>query len=555
MRRIIWFSLILAWWLFPHPAEAVVDPRQVPNNRFGIHILEPEDLPAAARLVNGNGGDWGYVTLVIRQNDLNREKWQAVFDEMRRRHLVPIVRLATAAEKSYWVKPKIADVNRWVEWLNSLNWVIQNRYVILFNEPNQAKEWGNEINPREYAVIAQEFHNQLKTASADFFILPAGLDTAAPNSAGTMAATEFWRQMYLTNPEIFKLFDGWNSHSYPNPNFSGTVTASGLGTIRSYLAEINYLSRFGLKANLPIFITETGWINSVPGLPELFTQAFTQVWQQPNLVAVTPFVLNYPQAPFKQFAWLGTSHYQTVAALAKFSGQPEQIHTSQLIDQNLPDEVVSSSDYHFWLEFTNTGQSIWDRDNFSLELASNLPAEAFFAGHVSPTEPGQLARVDLNLKTGAAVGPIELKLQLAFHDQLFGEAITKTITIVPPPQVILSAKPLFQTGQPNEPSRLLVYDAANNLLLENQVDFRLNRSEPIALYNTVPNQVYRLVLLRPYYLPRQTWVRLKTGENQVSFKPLLPLDYNQDGRLSLADFGAWLLLPINYFRFGLQPAN
>src|SRR3989344_8206089 len=187
MRRIIWFSLILAWWLFPHPAEAVVDPRQVPNNRFGIHILEPEDLPAAARLVNGNGGDWGYVTLVIRQNDLNREKWQAVFDEMRRRHLIPIVRLATVAEKSYWVKPRIADVNRWVEWLNSLNWVIQNRYVILFNEPNQAKEWGNEINPREYALIAQEFHNQLKAVSADFFILPAGLDTAAPNSTGTMA--------------------------------------------------------------------------------------------------------------------------------------------------------------------------------------------------------------------------------------------------------------------------------------------------------------------------------------------------------------------------------
>ena len=539
------------------PAQAIVDPRQTPNNRVGIHVLEQEDLKPAAQLVNTNG-DWGYVTVVIRLNDLNQEKWQAIFDEMRRRHLIPIVRLATTPENSHWVKPKSEDIDRWVEFLSSLNWVIQNRYVVLFNEPNHAKEWGNEIKPNEYAAIVKEFQAKLKAASTDWFILPAGLDTAAPNSAGTMTATEYWRQMYLADPEVFQLFDGWNSHSYPNPGFSGPVSGTGWGSLRSYLAEINYLSRFGLPGNLPIFITETGWVNTSGDLANLYTLAFNQVWQQANLVAVTPFVLNYPQAPFKQFSWMGTSHYDAVAALPKSAGRPQQINQSQLVDHNLPDEVVTASDYRFFLEFTNTGQSIWERENFSLQITSSLQAESFFAGHLGTTEPGQSAKVDFDLKTpDSSVGaePINLELQLSFKGQPFGEVIVKTITIVPPPEVILSAKLLFKVGGLQDQYRLLVYDSVNNLLQENLVDFNLGRSEPIKLYNLVPKQAYRLVLLKPYYLPRQTWVVLNKETNQVSFKTLLPFDFDQSGHLSLVDFWAWLLLPLNYLRFGLKLGN
>ena len=183
LKKLLAGVSLIAILLSAQPVQAIVDPRQSPNNRFGIHILEPEDLAPAAGLVNTHG-DWGYVTLVIRFNDLNRAKWQAQFDEMRRRHLIPLVRLATAAENSYWVKPKSEDVDQWVEFLNSLNWVVQNRYVILFNEPNHAKEWGNEIKPHEYAAIVRQFREKLKAVSDDFFILPAGLDTAAPSIGG-----------------------------------------------------------------------------------------------------------------------------------------------------------------------------------------------------------------------------------------------------------------------------------------------------------------------------------------------------------------------------------
>lgn len=545
MQRIIWLSLIFIWLLFPSTAQAITDPRQSPNNRFGIHILEEADLPAAQALVNSNG-DWGYVTMVMRFNDLNRVKWQGLFDDMRRRHLIPIVRLATVAEGASWAKPKTEDIDRWVEFLNSLNWVVANRYVILFNEPNHAKEWGREIKPQEYAVIAKEFSHKLKSASADFFILPAGLDTAAPNSADTMAATEYWRQMFLTDPEIFKLFDGWNSHSYPNPAFSGPISGTGLGTIRSYQAEINYLSRFGLPGNLPVFITETGWVNSVGDLSRLYTQAFNQVWQQPNLVAVTPFVLNYPQPPLKQFSWIGTSHYETVAALAKTAGRPEQVNDSIFIDSNLPDEVVADSDYRFFVEFTNTGQSIWQRDDFRLNISGSV--------EVPETGPGQAARLDFSIKTPAGDGPLAMAAQLEFAGRSFGAVLEKTITVVPPPVLTVFASRLFKSVSDDDSYTLLIYDSQNQLRQKfNRFDF--GGFESIKLHDLIPGQAYRVVIVKPDYLPRQQWLILNKEENQVSFKPLLPFDFDRSGHLSIGDFWRWLIQPINYLRFRLQPGD
>lgn len=560
LKKICLFLLLMM--LSVKPIEAVVDPRQTPNNRFGIHIMEENDLGAAADLVNSSGGEWGYVTVVMRFNDLNRTKWQGIFDQMRRLKLIPLVRLATVPEDNSWVAPRPEEAARWVEFLDSLNWPVQNRYVILFNEPNHAKEWGNAIKPHEYAAVAKEFASAFKAASEDYFILPAGLDTAAPNSKDTMAATEYWRQMYLADSDVFTYFDGWNSHSYPNPNFSGPVTGTGLGTLTSYRAELNYLSRFRLSTNIPVFITETGWINANANLADRYRQAFTQVWTDSNLIAVTPFVLNYPQSPFNIFSWqnLGGTfqeHYQAVKDLPKTKGEPQQIHLSELTDTNLPDEVVSSSDYHFFIEFLNDGQSIWERDNFNLKVDGNIPADSLFVGHVNSTEPGSVTRIDLNLKTSSGdkpSGPLEIKAQLNHNGEPFGARLEKSIKVVPPPTVLISAKSLYPAPAEDNRYRLLIYDADNRVIQEiNGTNF--GRFTPIELYNLVPGHSYRLVLLKSYYLPRQTWLVLNQGQNLAYFKPLLPLDFDQSGNLTIKDFWAWLLLPINYLRFALQPGN
>ena len=152
-------ALLLLLLLPVSAAYAIYDPLSVPNNEYGIHIADPQDIPDAATLVNSNG-DWGYVTLVIQENDRNTDKWQKIFDQMRRLHVIPIVRIATRPQGAVWKKPQIEDLRDWKSFLSSLNWPVENRYIILFNEPNHAAEWGNSISPEEYEKRVIEFFRE-----------------------------------------------------------------------------------------------------------------------------------------------------------------------------------------------------------------------------------------------------------------------------------------------------------------------------------------------------------------------------------------------------------
>lgn len=303
------------------------------NNKFGIHIIDESDLNDAASLVNSNGGEWGYVTLVIREDEMDVERWTRAFNQMKELKLIPIIRIATLQYKGTWVKPIMSHSQKWADFLGSLPWPTKKRYVVLFNEPNHSYEWGGEVNPREYAQIARRYWEELKKTSFDFFVLPAGLDAAAPNGKGMMDSKDFFDQMALEDPYIFTLFDGWASHSYPNPGFSGSPSENGKMTIRGFEWEINYLSKYDLPSKSPVFITETGWRNQ-KGNQELianyYKQAFSEAWNNPHIVAVTPFLLRYDGNPFKEFSWkvpgkdIFYPYYKKVLGISKVAGDPEK---------------------------------------------------------------------------------------------------------------------------------------------------------------------------------------------------------------------------------------
>src|SRR4030042_6845122 len=102
---------------FAFLCSSVVAVSAVQNNKFGIHlaVASEEDLIDAATLVNSSGGDWGYVTVVIQENDLDQNKWQNVFDKMRELHLIPIVRIATSPQPGgFWRRPDVEDAEKWV---------------------------------------------------------------------------------------------------------------------------------------------------------------------------------------------------------------------------------------------------------------------------------------------------------------------------------------------------------------------------------------------------------------------------------------------------------
>lgn len=237
LEIIVFFVFLFA---FRGKALAVYDPLSVANNRFGIHIVNISDLEDAAKLVNSAGGDWGYVTLVITKNDRNTPKWQEVFDKMRGLHLIPIVRIATAPDGENWEKPSFGEIDGWVAFLNSLNWVVKNRYVVIANEVNLGKEWGGEVNPEEYATYLKSFSQKLKVVNSDFFILPAGFDASLKTSKTSLDETVYLRRMLAKEPDVFEAVDGWTSHSYPNPAFSGSAFAHGRGSVRTFAIRLRF---------------------------------------------------------------------------------------------------------------------------------------------------------------------------------------------------------------------------------------------------------------------------------------------------------------------------
>ena len=295
-------------FLLPKALFAIEDPLSLPNNKMGVHILFPEELNKASELVNSSGGDWGYVTIPIQSGDRNIEKWQEFMNNANKLHLIPIIRLATAGDyfnTSVWGKPSEEDILDFANFLNSLDWPVKNKYIVVFNEVNRGDEWGGSPNPKEYAEILKYATEIFKSLSSDFFIISSGLDNAAPNADGKyMNEYDYMTAMNNAVPGVFGLIDGLGSHSYPNPGFKQMPYILTSQSIYSFNFEKNLAYKLSSK-NLPVFITETGW--SKEALPEsqiaaYFRYAFQYVWLDKNIAAVTPFLLQAGSEPFSQFS-------------------------------------------------------------------------------------------------------------------------------------------------------------------------------------------------------------------------------------------------------------
>ena len=376
----IFIIFLLTFFLSFRPVFAVVDPTATPNNKFGIHIFSEKDLTSAANLVNSGGGDWGYVTIVITEAERDHDRWQKVFDQMRKLHLIPIVRLATKANGDTWDAPQEAEINNWVAFLNSLNWVTENRYVVINNEPNHAQEWGDRVDPAGYALYLKEISQKLKAASSDFFILPAGLDPASLNTATTMSEDRFLSREMVAEPDVFDFVDGWTSHAYPN------------ASIDIYNHELTVIGK-----TLPVFITETGWPNdkySESQISANLTAAFMNTWNDPKVVAVTPFILDYTTPPFDIYSWEKSdgsfySFYSDVQKMTKVKGTPVQIENGQIMAAFAQPIIITGTDFVGAILAKNTGQTIWEQGGISIgSESSDFNLKGFSMNGIEPTKLG-----------------------------------------------------------------------------------------------------------------------------------------------------------------------
>lgn len=370
------FALLFVFLTNMGVSFAIEDPLSLPNNKFGVHILFPEELNEAAKLVNSSGGDWGYVTIPIQAGDKNLVKWQKFMNSAKQNHLIPIVRLSTEGDHfdtKVWRKSIREDVLDFGNFLNSLDWPVKNRYIVIFNEVNRSDEWEGNLNPQEYAEILKYATETFKSLNPDFFIISSGLDNAAPNLFGKyMNEYDYMASMNIAVPGIFGLIDGLGSHAYPNPGFRQMPYILTSQSIYSFNFEKNLAFRLGNK-NLPVFITETGWSKDVLTEDQIaanFRYAFEYVWSNHDIVAVTPFLLQAGTKPFSQFSLINeggeySKIFLALQAIPKTKGNPTVnygVHvSSDLSSQNLPLKTFPKKNQYksFPLEKTNAIQDFF----------------------------------------------------------------------------------------------------------------------------------------------------------------------------------------------------
>ena len=540
--------LIFVFSLFCKPVLA----QENLNNKFGIHVFDESDLKDAAALVNSSGGEWGYVTMVIREDERDIQRWQNVFNEMRRLKLIPIMRIATGMENNYWRVPENSEAQSWAEFFHALNWPTKERLVILFNEPNHAKEWGGNIRPDEYAETYSLYRNTLLRFSNDFVVLPAAMDLAASDTSNTMDATRFYELMHAQDTFIFTKYDVLNSHSYPNPGFSGDVDDTGRRSVRGYEWELNYLENFGLNPEVDVYITETGWIlkSDFEALSEDYRKAFEEVWADNRIKAVTPFILSYLGEPFENFSWKSTKtgeyypHYARVQSIVKNKGEPEQIHSIEEATHDIAGELVRDSNYSFTLKLKNNGQSIWNRVNgFSMQYKSNLPANNVYFSNIPNTEPGQVANVQVRLSTKAPLGQYNLQMQLNHDGEGVGEIVETNFKVRRVPRLTLLARNWF--GDTTTDDYLLsVYSNEELVLTFEDINFIDGFAHIDGVFGIIPDREYRLELSKNYSPTSKRYAVLGEGTIYVDFGRYIPIDFNNDSKFNYKDIIAVVFNPL-----------
>lgn len=539
--------------LFMGVGKVVAIDDQYPNNKFGIHLAQPsdEDIDRAAELVNSSGGTWGYVTLVIQENDRDVQKWQDIFDKLRDRRLIPIIRLATVPDGAHWKVAQSNDAREWVDFLNSLRWVVKNRYIILFNEPNHGQEWGGFVDPQEYATVAERFAQELKERNSDFFVMMAGLDLAAPSARpGYEDAAVFMREIVeeIGVDDFNKYFDGLASHSYPNPGFIGSPVATGRTSVRGYEWEQSFLQNLGIQ-DVPVFITETGWDGDIlprTQIAENFHYVFQNIWlPDDRVIAVTPFILNYQGEPFLKFSWVKPGNvgvypeFGIVQGIAKERGRPDIVQNGS-INFDLPQDIVEQSTYHFQIELVNTGEAIWSsEDGYSLEL-EGIPNTQYLLSVLGEIKPGDTKMIDVYFSTTNVIGQYKTSIVLYRDEEPVLRSGDWQYTVVPLPSLTFHASLLPKFKTTDEGFELQVFDRYEQLVFRKK-DLSVERGQGSIdkVENIALGEPYRVVLLKKYYLPRQTFVTFQKGENVVTFERMLPFDFSGDGALRFGDVTAF----------------
>ncbi len=160
-------------------------------------------------------------------------------------------------------------------------------------------------------------------------------------------------------------------------------------------------------------------------------------------------------------------------------------------------------------------------------------------------EPDQYGTLTLHMETPATQGTYTYNLRVHHNEQ---DIVIESgsLRLVPPPSIDINVQLGWRTDNSSSNATVLIYDQLTLLHKVPGVAFKAGNAVIRDLHNVIPGNKYRIVVLVPYYLPQQHIVTLKSETTNVRIPRLYPLDYNQDGELSLKDVVAVVKMQPNF---------
>lgn len=519
-----------------------------PNNIFGIHLNQPEeqDIKAAAALVNSSGGDWGYVTLVIPKQDRDVSKWNNIANLLRRYHLNWILRTATENCGEFWCQPTIEDAASWADFLSHLKSPSKQSYVIFYNEPNHGQEWEGVADPAGFAHIIKAHIEALKEKNTDFKVAFTGFDSAAPQRPPLYYdQAVFWREMLSAEPALFDKVDCLASHSYANHGYRGPANGSGRNSVRNYQWELALLKSLGVEKELCVLITETGRPHSegtnpnpayfsVETLNDYYQTYYPIVQSDPKIVAVTPFMLK-DCGQFEHFSWINCvsgnpwPFVDTVKAMGKVAGDPPQ-RISINTKAQLPTFLTTDSTFQVPLTITNGGQAWLDiEDGYRLSLTKGAVVASF--SPLIDIQPNVSKKVSMTIKTGDTLGEQCIGVGLFKQDQLIVELFQWCFQTVEKPSLEFKIGGLLKT---TGKVTVAFIDQNDQEVFAQEVEVG-DIGRIYSIKNVVLGDPYTVVVTKKYSLPQKKPLTIQSGVNTLEFDPLVPIDFDNDGKFGLSD--------------------
>ena len=219
----------------------------------------------------------------------------------------------------------------------------------------------------------------------------------------------------------------------------------------------------------------------------------------------------------------------------KVQGVPRQILTAEAVN-NLPPKLVESSVHQFNLEFTNTGQAIWDtNDDYKIEIVTDGPIIEF-ANSPLYVKPGERLFLPTILKTPQVEGEYEVEIVLSGKGTNKVTLLKQKIALVSPLKLNFTAKSLVLKNTEGNDFELTVLDGKSQIVYFANVAVRDGVGNIPEIHNLIPGKQYSFKLSNKHYISKTANGSLDVGNNTIRFGLIIPYDFNANGIPDLVDY-------------------